>query len=144
YDPVNPAIHMAVRNADGSIHNAWVLPKSGRTDAPNDTGIQFRFVSVDMNSVTGLQVAYQPGQWLIWAGCLILVAGLAMALYLSHIRIWGVVADDQQGHAALLLGGQPSKYRENFERTFHRLAGEVEAALAEKGDQGAAEHASAA
>jgi hypothetical protein len=29
----------------------------------------------------------------------------------------------------LLLGGQPSKYRENFERKFHELAGELETTL---------------
>jgi hypothetical protein len=52
-----------------------------------------------------------------------------MALYLSHIRIWGVVAEDRKGQPVLLLGGQPSKYRENFERKFRELTAEIEAAL---------------
>jgi hypothetical protein len=30
-----------------------------------------------------------------------------------------------------LLGGQPSKYRENFERKFHELTDKVQAALAQ-------------
>jgi cytochrome c biogenesis protein len=128
-DPLNPAIHLLVRRADGNVTNAWVLPKSSRSDAPNDTGIKFRFVSVDMDSMTGLQVAHQPGQWLIWAGCLLLVTGLTMALYLSHIRIWGIVGTDRKGQPALLLGGQPSKYRENFERKFHELTDEVQIVL---------------
>jgi cytochrome c biogenesis protein len=128
-DPLNPAIHLLVRRATGQVTNAWVLPKSGRSDAPNDTGIKFRFVSVDMDSMTGLQVAHQPGQWLIWAGCLLLVTGLTMALYLSHIRIWGIVATDRKGQPALLLGGQPSKYRENFERKFNELTDEVQLIL---------------
>ena len=130
-DPNNPAIHLLVHRASGQVTNAWVLPNASRPGAPNDTGINFRFVSVDMDSMTGLQVAHQPGQWLIWAGCLLLVTGLAMALYFSHIRIWGIVATDRKGQPALLLGGQPSKYRENFERTFHHLADEVNSALAE-------------
>jgi hypothetical protein len=38
-----------------------------------------------------------------------------------------------------LLGGQPSKYRENFERKFHELTDEVEAALVQMpGDKGEA------
>ena len=49
-----------------------------------------------------------------------------MALYLSHIRIWGIVGTDRQGQPALLLGGQPSKYRENFERKFHELTDEIQ------------------
>jgi hypothetical protein len=52
-----------------------------------------------------------------------------LALYLSHIRIWGIVAADRKGQMVLLLGGQPSKYRENFERKFHELTNEVEAGL---------------
>jgi len=109
--------------------HAWVLAKSPELNPPNDTGISFRFVSVEMDAMTGLQVAREPGQWLIWAGCLLLTAGLMMALYLSHIRIWGVVAADRKGQPVLLLGGQPSKYRENFERKFHELTNEVEVAL---------------
>jgi cytochrome c biogenesis protein len=74
-------------------------------------------------------VAHEPGQWLIWAGCLLLTGGLMMALYLSHIRIWGVVGNDRKGRPALLLGGQPSKYRESFERKFHELADELDTTL---------------
>jgi len=128
-EPRNPAIHLRVRQAGNPAKNAWVLAKSLELKPPNDTGINFRFVSVDMDAMTGLQVAREPGQWMIWAGCLLLTTGLMMALYLSHIRIWGVVAANRKGQPALLLGGQPSKYRENFERKFHELTGEVEAVL---------------
>jgi hypothetical protein len=58
-----------------------------------------------------------------------LTCGLMMALYLAHIRIWGVAGADRKGRPVLLLGGQPSKYRENFERKFHELAGELETTL---------------
>jgi len=128
-DPVNPAIHLQVTRPGAPATNAWILAKSPDLNPPNDTGMKFRFVSVDMHSYTGLQVAHQPGQWLIWAGCLLLTTGLMMALYLSHIRIWGIVGLDRKGQPALLLGGQPSKYRENFERKFHELTDEVENVL---------------
>jgi len=128
-EPRNPAIELRVTRPGSPTTRAWVLAKSPELHPPNDTGISFRFVSVEMESMTGLQVAHEPGQWLIWAGCLLLTSGLMMALYLSHIRIWGIVAADRKGQPILLLGGQPSKYRENFERKFHELTDEVEAAL---------------
>ncbi|MFZ0961523.1 MAG: cytochrome c biogenesis protein ResB [Terriglobia bacterium] len=128
-EPRNPAIELQVTRPGSPPTHAWVLAKSPELNPPNDTGISFRFVSVEMNATTGLQVAREPGQWLIWAGCLLLTTGLMMALYLSHIRIWGIVAADREGQPVLLLGGQPSKYRENFERKFHELTDEVEAAL---------------
>jgi len=129
--PRNPAIHVQVIRAGSPPTNAWILAKSPEANPPNNTGVNFRFESVQMQAMTGLQVAHEPGQWLIWAGCLLLTLGLMMALYLSHIRIWGIVGLDQKGQAALLLGGQPSKYRENFERKFHELTGEVQTALAQ-------------
>ncbi len=128
-EPRNPAIQLQVTRPGSQATHAWVLAKSPELNPPNDTGINFRYVSVEMESMTGLQVAHEPGQWLIWAGCLLLTTGLMMALYLSHIRIWGIVAADKVGRQSLLLGGQPSKYRENFERKFHELTDEVEAAL---------------
>ncbi len=128
-EPRNPAIHVQVGRPGSGVTNAWVLPKSPGLHPPNDTGVNFRFVSVQMDATTGLQVAHEPGQWLIWAGCLLLTTGLMMALYLSHIRIWGVVGADRKGKPALLLGGQPSQYRENFERRFHELTEQVESAL---------------
>lgn len=128
-EPRNPAIELRVTRPGSAPTHAWVLAKSPELTPPNDTGISFRFVSVEMNAVTGLQVAREPGQWLLWAGCLLLTTGLMMALYLSHIRIWGIVAADRKGQPVLLLGGQPSKYRENFERKFHELTDEVAAAL---------------
>jgi cytochrome c biogenesis protein len=128
-EPRNPAIHLQVTRPGSPATNAWVLAKSPELHPPNDTGISFRLVSVEMDSMTGLEVAREPGQWLIWAGCLLLTTGLMMALYLSHIRIWGVVGTNRKGQPVLLLGGQPSKYRENFERKFHELTDEVEAAL---------------
>jgi hypothetical protein len=52
-----------------------------------------------------------------------------LALYMVHIRIWGVVGRDAKGRPVLLLGGQPSKYRESFETRFNELADVVEEAL---------------
>ncbi len=134
-EPRNPAIHLQVARPGIGLSNAWIMPKSTEITPPNDTGVRFRMVSVEMEASTGLQVAHEPGQWLIWLGCLLLTAGLMMALYLSHIRIWGIVAEDRKGRPILLLGGQPSKYRENFERKFHELTREVASALAEANDK---------
>jgi cytochrome c biogenesis protein len=128
-DPRNPAIQLQVTRPGSTDTHAWILAKSPELNPPNDTGINIRFVSVEMEAMTGLQVAREPGQWLIWTGCLLLTLGLMMALYFSHIRVWGVAAVDRKGQPVLLLGGQPSKYRENFERKFHELTDKVAGAL---------------
>ena len=129
-EPRNPAIQLAVTPAGGKQAEVWIFPKAPETAPPNPSGINFQLRDMEMEYMTGLQVAHEPGQNLIWGWCLLLTTGLMMALYLSHVRIWGVIGRDRKGQPALLLGGQPSKYRESFEKHFNELAGELEAALA--------------
>lgn len=120
-EPRNPAVRLLVTLPGGRRTPVWILPKVSAGNPPNDSGMAFRLADLEMEYVSGLQVAKQPGQHLIWAGCLILTVGLGMALYLSHMCVWGVVGRDEAGNPALLLGGQPSKYRENFEARFRLL-----------------------
>ncbi len=128
-DPRNPAIKLRVTGTEGKQAGVWILPNFPEMAPPDASGIKFQLRDLEMQYMTGLQVAHEPGQNLIWAGCLLLTTGLMMALYLSHIRIWGIVGNGREGKPALLLGGQPSKYRESFEKQFNKLADELEAAM---------------
>jgi cytochrome c biogenesis protein len=128
-EPNNPAVQLRVSQPGGKESSVWFFPKFPQMNPPNDSGINFELRDVEMGYVTGLQVAKQPGNGLIWGGCLLLTLGLVLALYMAHIRIWGVVGKDAQGRPVMLLGGQPSKYRESFEVRFSRLADQVENSL---------------
>jgi cytochrome c biogenesis protein len=128
-EPNNPAMHLILTQADGKRRSAWFFPKAPQMDTPNEGGIAFRLRDVEMSYTSGLQVAKQPGQNLIWGGCLLLTLGLLLALYMVHTRVWGIIARDAKGRPVLLLGGQPSKYRESFEARFNKLADELEQAL---------------
>ena len=128
-EPNNPAIKLQVTQVGGKRSAVWFFPKSPEMNFPDESGIAFQLREVEMGYTTGLQVAKQPGKELIWGGCLILVGGLCLALYMVHIRIWGVVGRDAKGRPVLVLGGQPSKYRESFEQRFKHLADAVEASL---------------
>ena len=128
-DPNNPAIRLVLTQADGKRSSAWLFPKFPQMNLPSDLKIAFHLRDVEMGYTTGLQVAKQPGKGLIWGGCLLLTTGLILALYMVHIRIWGVVGRDAKGRAILLLGGQPSKYGESFEARFNGLADAVEQSL---------------
>ncbi|MFB3923024.1 MAG: cytochrome c biogenesis protein ResB [Terriglobia bacterium] len=128
-EPNNPAIRLQLTQAGGKRSSVWVFPKAPEMNFADESGIVFTLRDVEMGYTTGLQVAKQPGKELIWGGCLILVAGLSLALYMSHIRIWGVIGRGAKGQPVLLLGGQPSKYRESFEERFKHLADAVQEAL---------------
>jgi cytochrome c biogenesis protein len=128
-DPNNPAVQLHVTQPGKESSSMWFFPKVPQMNPPNDSGIAFQLRDVEMGNFTGLQVAKQPGSGLIWGGCLLLSCGLILALYMVHIRIWGVAGQDAKGRPVLLLGGQPSKYRESFEVRFNHLADGVEQSL---------------
>ena len=128
-EPNNPAVQLRVTQPGGKESSVWFFPKFPRMNPPNDSLINFELRDIEMGYFTGLQVAKQPGNGLIWGGCLLLSFGLVLALYMVHIRIWGVVGKDTQGRPVVLLGGQPSKYRESFEVRFNQLVDQVENSL---------------
>jgi cytochrome c biogenesis protein len=128
-DPNNPAVQLALTQPDGSQVSVWFFAARPQMNYPFDPGIRFRLSDVEMGYFSGLQVAKQPGKGLIWGGCLILSLGLMLALYMVHVRLWGVVTRNAKGKLVLLLGGQPNKYRHSFEEQFQKLADVVEAEL---------------
>jgi cytochrome c biogenesis protein len=128
-DANNPAVRLLITQPDGGKVSSWFFSNSPQMNYPTDPGISFRLADVEMGYFSGLQVAKQPGKEFIWGGCLVLCLGLMLALYMVHIRIWGVLARDAKGKPVLLLGGQPNKYRHSFEERFKQLGDAVEGAI---------------
>ena len=69
--------------------------------------------------VTGLEVSHEPGQWLVWAGVLLMGLGLGVAFYMVHMRLWIVAIPDARGKLVLWIGGQANKNRDRFEQKFN-------------------------
>ena len=70
---------------------------------------------------TGLQVAKDPGVWLVYLGCGLMLVGLVTAFFLSHRRIW-LFLREEEGGTAILFVGSTNKNRAGFRKTFARLA----------------------
>ena len=66
---------------------------------------------------TGLQVSKDPGVWVVWLGCLLMVVGIFIAFFMSHKRIWVIVS---KGHARMY--GNASKNQAAFQMQFEDLS----------------------
>lgn len=66
---------------------------------------------------TGLQVAKDPGVWVVWLGCAFMCVGLYIAFFMSHKRVWIVIS---KGHARMY--GNASKNQAAFSMQFDDLA----------------------
>jgi cytochrome c biogenesis protein len=120
----NPALRLIVESKkSGRSYNIWLPPMASGDNA--QAPYQFEARDLQMVPFTGLQVAHEPGQWLVWAGCLLMAVGLGCALYLSHMRLWALPVKLSDGRLVLWVGGTANKNREAFAERFHAMAQEI-------------------
>ena len=71
---------------------------------------------------TGLQVCKDPGVWVVYFGCGLMLLGLVIAFFMSHQRIWLFLKEEESG-VSILFTGSANKNRVGFEKIFNDLAG---------------------
>ncbi|MFB0507582.1 MAG: cytochrome c biogenesis protein ResB [Thermodesulfobacteriota bacterium] len=86
-------------------------------------GYQFTLKDVIQREYTGLQVMKDPGVWIVWLGCILLVWGLIVTFFFSHQRIWVLIP---RRKATILVSGTTNKNRIAFERRFHKTIAALE------------------
>ncbi|MEN8200731.1 MAG: cytochrome c biogenesis protein ResB [Thermodesulfobacteriota bacterium] len=70
---------------------------------------------------TGLQVAKDPGVWVVYLGCGMMILGLFVAFFMSHRRIW-LLLTEEDGKSTVLMAGSANKNKTGFETKFADLA----------------------
>src|SRR5574340_1355378 len=85
-------------------------------------GYEFVVKGVKLKSFTGLQVNKDPGVWLVWTGSILLVAGIMMAFFMSHKKLWVRIRKDKKGRVEVTAGGTTNKNKHAFSGEMERLA----------------------
>ena len=128
--PDNPAIELEVTSKGrGKAVKTWIFPAYADASQGKEPPYRFSFRDLQMGYYTGLQVSHEPGQWLVWAGCVLMGVGLFVAFYLVHVRLWAVPVVDNNGQLALWVGGAANKNRDVFEERFRSLTEKIQAEL---------------
>lgn len=79
-------------------------------------------ISAKQMYATGLQVAKDPGVWLVYLGCSLMLIGLYIAFFLSHQRIWILLEPEKDGASTnVLCAAASNKNKSGFTRTFTNL-----------------------
>jgi cytochrome c biogenesis protein len=126
-DPVNPAIRLEITDKTKAAKSeVWLFP-AARQQSGN-APYKFEFADMQMAAYTGLQVSHEPGQWLVWTGCVLMALGLVMAFYLVHQRYWAMVIETKHG-PALWIGAAADKNREHYQEGFNSLIDDIRAEL---------------
>jgi len=89
--------------------------------------IPYTFTIMDYRGpyYTGLQVSYDPGVWVVWIGCMLMVGGILVAFFIFHRRVW-IRITEAGGQSVVLVAGSVNKNRHAFEREFKKMVDKLE------------------
>lgn len=111
-----PAARIEVTTGSGAPQVFIVMRNYPELDEQRGGDMVFTYDGSDQKFYTGLQVAKDPGVWVVWLGCALMVVGICMAFFMSHKRVWIRIAN---GH--VVLGGTASKNPAGFQLQFDSL-----------------------
>ncbi len=112
-----PAARIEVTFKGKSPQTFIVLKNYPEINAQRNDELTFNYLGSNAKMYTGLQVAKDPGVWVVWLGCALMVAGIFIAFFMSHKRVWVIVS---KGHIRMYANA--NKNQAAFQMQFDTLA----------------------
>ncbi len=110
--------------ADGKgDQNMYLLDDNKQVTVQLKDGGKYTFHIKEFYS-TGLQVAKDPGVWIVYIGCILMLIGLWIAFFVFHKRIW-ILVKTEDGKTNIFLAGTTNKNKAGFETEFNSLSDTV-------------------
>jgi len=124
----NPAALLEVEKDGSPQYRSWVFAFFPEVHSVRNAPFRFRYLSFEGLQYTGLQVSKDPGVWVVWAGCLIMLVGLTVCFFISHRRVW-VIVEDRGRRRQVLVVGNVNRNHAAFSRHFEELIKEMREAM---------------
>jgi cytochrome c biogenesis protein len=100
----------------------WLLKAFPKLDEQRKDEFILAFEGDSPREYTGLSVTKDPGVWVVWVGCGLMIFGLIVSFFFSHQKVW--IRIPKTG-GEIVLAGSANKNRVGFEKTFGELVDEV-------------------
>jgi cytochrome c biogenesis protein len=97
----------------------WLLKAFPKFDEQRGDEFTLTFEGDSPKQYTGLQVTKDPGVWVVWTGCGLMIFGIIVSFFFSHQRVWVRIPKTPGGE--IVLAGSANKNRMGFEKTFGQL-----------------------
>ena len=97
----------------------WLLRNFPKFDEQRGDEFVLTVEGVIEKEYTGLQVTKDPGVWVVWIGCGLMIFGLIVSFFFSHQRVWVRIPRSPGGE--IVLAGSANKNRVGFEKNFGLL-----------------------
>jgi cytochrome c biogenesis protein len=97
----------------------WLLRAYPKFDEQRKDEFILTFEGDSPREYTGLSVTKDPGVWVVWIGCGLMIFGLIVSFFFFHQRVWVRIPKGPGGE--IVLAGSANKNRVGFEKTFGEL-----------------------
>jgi cytochrome c biogenesis protein len=97
----------------------WLLKNFPKLDERRGGEFTLTLEGITSKDYTGLQVTKDPGVWVVWIGCGLMIFGLIVSFFFSHQRVWVRIPKSPGGE--IVLASSTNKNRMGFEKTFGQL-----------------------
>ncbi|WP_291349069.1 cytochrome c biogenesis protein ResB [Desulfosporosinus sp.] len=123
-DPQSPAILYQVYRGTG------VEPvQTGQLNAGQTIDVQgeYKLTFEGSAGFTGLQIKQDPGVWVVWLGCALLLLGLMLSFYWRTMVVSGFFESGQGPDGELTMGAMAGKVAGRVQKEFDRLIHDIQA-----------------
>ncbi len=101
----------------------WLLRAFPKFDEQRKDEFVLTFEGFREKEYTGLSVTKDPGVWVVWIGCGLMIFGFIVSFFFSHQKFWVRIPKSPEGE--VVLAGSANKNRVGFEKTFGELVEEI-------------------
>jgi cytochrome c biogenesis protein len=100
---------------DNAPKTAWFLQNVPQMREKQVSGALVRLTQISNNFYTGLEVASDPGVWVVWTGFALILFGLYINFFMYYRRIYVVRTDN-----GVLVAGTSLRNKETFREEFEK------------------------
>jgi cytochrome c biogenesis protein len=97
----------------------WLFKNLPQLDQKRGDEFALTFEGFTEKEYTGLSVTKDPGVWVVWIGCGLMIVGLIVSFFFSHQRVW--VRISKTRGEEIVVAGSTNKNRVGFEKSFGEL-----------------------
>jgi cytochrome c biogenesis protein len=117
---MGPALQAVLMPPDRSPENFWILKNHPGMGEKRPGRYDFRIQEIEPLYYSGLQVTRDPGVWVVWIGCFLMIGGFYLTFFMSHRRLWVRLTGKDAG-TAVEIGGSSHKDRMGFDKEMGRI-----------------------
>lgn len=128
-DNLGEGVQVALLGPNQEPRVFWLIKGSAKVEPRMGEEFAITLERVSSKEYTGLQVTKDPGVWIVWLGCGLMIIGFIVSFFFSHQRIWVRIP---KGAGEIVIAGSANKNQVGFEKKFEQLVSGVRSRTGER------------